>query len=66
MPRPSFTVTIEADDGGELDCRVWAEPAEPSVGILSPQFEIEADEPRRELTNTEWRRALRAAQEWKP
>lgn len=64
MTRPSFHITITADDDAtEIDCRVYAEPAEPSVGIMSPQFEFEAERP---LTDGEERRALRAAGEWRP
>lgn len=67
MTRPAFHITILADDDAtEIDCRVYAEPAEPSVGILSPQFEIEPVEPGRTLTASEEARALWAAGEWRP
>lgn len=65
--KPAFTVTILAADGvTELECRVWAYPAEPSVGIRSPQFDVEPDEPRRVLSDGEHERALAAAQGWRP
>lgn len=64
MSRP-FYITITADDGTELECRVYAAPPDRAVGIVGWQFEIEP-EPYRRLSVSEERRAWQAAQDWRP
>lgn len=65
-PRPSFIITILADDDAtELDVAVYAEPpARPGNGGW--EFEIEPVEPGRTLTASEEARALWRAGEWRP